>query len=229
MTLDEAMAALEAAGTEQARKIYRRHGVADPMFGVSYAELGRLKKAIKRDQRLAADLWATEVHDARILATMVAEPSAFDAPLVGAWAESAADHAVLDAFAKDVVIHTPHAMAFAEEWIASSDPLLKRGGWSTVASLATFGPADLPNAWFERLLPTIERDIHTAPNRVKEAMNTALIAIGSRSEVLRAPATAAAAHIGKVHVDHGETFCKTPDAVSYIAKAHSRRAARSTA
>ena len=33
MTFDAAMAALEAAGTEQTRKTYRRHGASDPLFG----------------------------------------------------------------------------------------------------------------------------------------------------------------------------------------------------
>jgi 3-methyladenine DNA glycosylase AlkD len=149
--------------------------------------------------------------------------------LLREWAESAADHAVLDEFAKDVVIRTSYARELAEAWIAAPGALLNRGGWSTVASLAAFGPPELPDSWFKALLPHIERNIHTSPNRVKQAMNTALIAIGSRNGALRGPATATAGRIGKVHVDHGETYCKTPDAVSYIAKAHNRRAARASA
>jgi hypothetical protein len=34
MDLATAMTTLEAAGTEQNRKTYRRHGARDPMFGV---------------------------------------------------------------------------------------------------------------------------------------------------------------------------------------------------
>lgn len=49
------------------------------------------------------------------------------------------------------------------------------------------------------------------------------IAIGTRSETLEAKALAAAARIGKVIVDHGQTNCKTPDAVSYIKKARARK------
>jgi len=46
----------------------------------------------------------------------------------------------------------------------------------------------------------------------------ALITIGGRDAALRKLATAAAKRIGVVEVDHGDTACATPDAVTYIAK-----------
>jgi hypothetical protein len=49
-------------------------------------------------------------------------------------------------------------------------------------------------------------------------MNAAVIAIGGRSAALRKLATAAAKRIGPVEVDHGDTACTTPDAVTYIGK-----------
>ena len=45
-----------------------------------------------------------------------------------------------------------------------------------------------------------------------------MISIGGRNSRLQRKAVAAAKRIGKVEVDHGETGCKTPDAVSYIKK-----------
>ncbi|HEX7343423.1 MAG TPA: DNA alkylation repair protein, partial [bacterium] len=75
---------------------------------------------------------------------------------------------------------------------------------------------------FEKFLTIIEREIHRSKNRVREAMNGALIAIGMRNEKLQKQAIAAARRIGKVVVDHGETGCKTPDAEAYILKAAAR-------
>ena len=64
-----------------------------------------------------------------------------------------------------------------------------------------------------------------APNRARQGMNQALIAIGSRNDALATTAIAAAERIGPVEVDHGDTDCKTPDAATYIAKvrAHATR------
>jgi hypothetical protein len=57
-------------------------------------------------------------------------------------------------------------------------------------------------------------------------MNSALIAVGIRNERLQERALAAAARIGTVEVDHGETSCTTPDAAGYIKKTMERRRAR---
>ncbi|MFY8052278.1 MAG: DNA alkylation repair protein, partial [Armatimonadaceae bacterium] len=71
MLLAEVLAQLEAAGSEQTRKTYARHGIRGECFGVSYAVLGQLRKKIKVDDSLALELWASGIHDARILACMV--------------------------------------------------------------------------------------------------------------------------------------------------------------
>ena len=76
MTLAEVLVELETLGTAQNRKTYARHGVTGEAFGVSYANLGKLRKKIKRDHELAQGLWDSGNHDARVLATLVAEPAA---------------------------------------------------------------------------------------------------------------------------------------------------------
>ena len=82
---------------------------------------------------------------------------------------------------------------------------------------------DFPEGYFEKFLTTIEARIHSSPNRVRDAMNMALISIGLLGGTLREQAMAAAKRIGEVEVDHGETGCKTPDAVEYIRRAEARR------
>ena len=74
MTVNEMMSELKSLGSEQTCKTYKRHGVKGDMFGVSYANLGKIKKKIKVDHKLAEQLWATGNHDARIVATMIADP-----------------------------------------------------------------------------------------------------------------------------------------------------------
>jgi hypothetical protein len=112
---------------------------------------------------------------------------------------------------------SPHGAAKAREWLASSDDRLRAAGWTLIGVLAN-RDAQSPDDTFARHLAQIEQSIHTAANRVKQAMNGALIAIGGRSAALRKAATAAAKRIGRVEVDHGDTACQTPDAVPYIAK-----------
>ena len=53
-----------------------------------------------------------------------------------------------------------------------------------------------------------------------------LKADGFQPGVAQATVVAVAKAIGKVEVDHGDTSCKTPDAVPYILKARLRAEAR---
>ena len=72
---EETLARLEELGTPQNRKVYPRHGVKGPLFGVSYANLRKLAKRLAPDHRLAVELWSSGNHDARVLAAMVDDPS----------------------------------------------------------------------------------------------------------------------------------------------------------
>ena len=219
MTLNETLAALEQAGTAQNRKVYGRHGVKPPMFGVSYANLGKLTKRIKVDHELAQQLWESGNHDARILATKVADPARATGKLLEAWRKDLDNYVLTDAFAQ-FAAKTPQAASKARQWSSKKAEWTARSGWLLTAILAR-RPEHEAN--YEQLLGTIESEIHGARNRARDAMNSALIAIGIQSPALRKKAIAAARRIGKVEVDHGETGCKTPDAKSYILKAAARK------
>jgi 3-methyladenine DNA glycosylase AlkD len=227
MTIQQAVEELQKYGTDQNRKVYRRHGVGDKVYGVSFANLNKLKRTIKTDHELARRLWATGNHDARILATMVADPGLVDAALLDSWKDGLDNYIISDAFAKFAAA-TPLARKSAERWTQSPKEWVGRAGWMLLAHLALHD-ASLPRDYFPQYLETIERRIPSSPNRARDAMNSALIAIGLRSPELERKAIAAARRIGEVEVDHGETSCETPDAESYIRKVRARQRQRRAA
>jgi 3-methyladenine DNA glycosylase AlkD len=216
MNKTEAMKELKANGSAQTRKTYRRHGIQGDFFGVSYAALRQMKKKIKVDQSLAEQLWATGNFDARVLATLIADPSRVPASTLNAWAKDL-DHRALAGAFSNVAADAPSAQKQMEKWTKAKDEMIGCAGWHTLASIAR-QDNDLSDAYFEKHLKTIESEIHTSKNWVKYAMNNALINIGVRNPRLKMKAIAAAKRIGKVEVDHGDTSCKTPDAAGYIKK-----------
>ncbi len=217
----ETLRQLESLGTEQNRKVYRRHGVSANLFGVSYAHQHKLAKALKGNHPLALELWASGNHDARVLATLIADPAQGDDPLLDEWVSDVDSYGLTDAFA-GFAGKTDRARDKAEQWRQAAAEWPGRAGWQLVAHLA-MQDKDLPDAYFRARLEDIEGEIHTRKNRVRDAMNNALIAIGIRNAALEPPALAAAARIGKVVVDHGQTGCKTPDAAAYIQRTLARR------
>lgn len=219
------MRELKALGTAQNRKVYGRHGVTGQMYGVSYANLDKLRKKLKTNHELAVELWATGNHDARILATKIADPDAFTSSQFDAWARDLDSYVIADAFSA-AAARSAHARRKADKWTRSKREFVGQTGWNLVAYLA--GTDDeLTNEYFLDRIRTIEDEIHGSENRVRYSMNTALISIGTRNKTLEKKAIAAAKRIGMVHVDHGETGCKTPDAITYIPKAAAHKAAKS--
>jgi 3-methyladenine DNA glycosylase AlkD len=270
MRENEVMEQLAALGTEQIRKTYRRHGATGEVLGVLYSDLRKLHERCGTDQALAEALWATGIHDARVLAAMVADPAIMAEPVTGSDAATGsanADAAVLGpgsrqasgtdsgsepkigsgwsgrpriatwgtqvdsrlllASVAELAAKTPIAVDTLNTWIASGSEWLAATGWHVLAILASRGNGApegvIDDAAYGRYLQQIESTIHGSPNWVRHAMNGALIAIGLRSQELQAEALAAAQRIGKVVVDHGQTACKTPDAISYIRRAVLRR------
>jgi 3-methyladenine DNA glycosylase AlkD len=225
MTLEETMAELERLGTAQNRKVYARHGFSENMFGVSFANLKKLTKVIKTNHALAGGLWATGNEDARMLATMIADPAAMKAKDLDTWVSDIHHYALADVFVGNVASKCRLAAKKAEKWRKSKKDNVSQAGWDLVAHMAMDenGSGD---AVFEQYLEKIEAGIQQAPNRTRHAMNSALIAIGIRNSALQKKAVAAARRIGKVEVDHGETSCKTPEAIPYIKKSWERKKER---
>ncbi|MBK6766769.1 MAG: DNA alkylation repair protein [bacterium] len=221
-TLDALMAEMKKRGTAQAVKIYKRHGMVEPLFGVSFADLYKLQKQIKTDHALAVELWATGNGDARHLATMIADPALFTSKQIDAWVKDQNCTGVCD-LTGGLVARTKFAREKADTWIQSKDEWIGRTGWNVICSLALDAKNELPDAYFEGLLKRLEKEIHGAKNFTRHMMNMALISIGGRNAKLRLLAETAATRIGKVHVDHGETSCKTPEAIPYIAKMWARK------
>src|SRR6185436_10952683 len=107
--------------------------------------------------------------------------------------------------------------------IKSPDEFLREMGYGILGVRLKDDPGSVSDADAEKVLATIEKDIHRSPNRARHAMNGALISIGIFKPGLRGKAIEAAGRIGKVEVDHGETNCRTPDAAAYIEKASKRK------
>jgi len=217
MKLRDALKQLEEVGTPQNRKIYGRHGVQGPLFGVSFAHLKRLAKETGKDHRLAEALWASGNHDARVLSTMIADPAKATARGLDEWSRDLDNYVITDSFS-GYVARAGMAQRKFEVWSKRQGEFVGQAGWNLLCSLAN-EKDDRPDRYFVPHIQTIEDEIHSRKNRVRHSMNMALIAIGLRSPALEKLAAAAAKRIGKVEVDHGQTSCTTPEFGAYVKKA----------
>lgn len=222
MNTQEVMTTLKKLGKPQTAAIYRRHGSGERVFGVLTSEIAKLQKKIKVDHALAMELWKTGNAEARVLALQVADPEKLT--------RAEADGMVHDGPVRFIGCYLSCLMArspIAEEtmraWMTLPDEFHREMGYGILRVRLRDDPDSVSDADAERVLATIEKEIHRSPNWARYAMNGALISIGVFKPALRKKAIGAAKRIGKVEVDHGETNCKTPDAAPYIEKASKRK------
>lgn len=161
-----------------------RYGIAtERAFGITVTQLRGYARTLGRDEELAAELWDSGVHEARLLATMVAEPALVTEMQVDAWIRDVDSWDLCDGLCGNLVDRTPFALDKVVEWTARDEEFVKRAGFALIAWMAVHRK-DLNDECFEAFLPTIREGSTDERNYVKKAVNWALRQIGKRSEGL---------------------------------------------
>ncbi len=223
LEIDEVLAALEAAGTDQTRKTYRRHGAREPLFGVKFGDMRPYAKRIGTDHALAVQLWMTGNVDARLLACMVADPSAFSDAELDAWLGEIDSYFLVDVFVAEVASRAPGRRERADRWIASDRDRSAQAGWDLLNLLA-LSDEDVPDGYFEAKLRLIAARIEGYGNWTRRSASNTITGIGLRSEALEAAARRTAAEMGPIEFDPGQTSCVMPDPIAYLEKTRDHRA-----
>ena len=195
MTAPEILAALRARADAKNVAGMARYGISTAgTLGVPVVVIRRLAKQAGRSHELARELWASGIHEARILATIVDEPARVTRRQMKQWARDFDSWDVCDQACQNLFRYTPFAWEMAAEWAGDKREFVRRAGFALMAGLAVKAK-DAPNADFEALLPLIARAATDERNLVKKAVNWALRAIGKRNPHLRRAAIAAAENI----------------------------------
>ncbi len=224
MTAKAIIEEIKPLGRESYKKVLRNHGIPEPVFGVKIEELKKIQKRIKKDYRLALDLYDTGIYDAMYLAGLIADDAQMTKKDLQHWVEKACGP--LAGFTVPwVASGSPHGHDIALEWIESKNEITAGAGWATLSGLVSIKNDDeLDLAELKKLLQRVQKTIHQAPNTVRYDMNGFVIAVGSYVAPLNSFAKEVAENIGKVTVDMGNTSCQVPFAPDYIRKVEKRGA-----
>lgn len=224
MTLNEVLSELKAYGSEQTRKVLKRHGAKEPFFGVKVENLKKIQKKIGKDHKLAMELFETGNTDAMQLAGYICEPERLSMDDLQRWAELSYWYLLSEYTVAAVAADTGFGFEAATGWIKSDRENIASSGWATLATLiAKRKDSSTDVTVLKYLLESIPGMIHQSPNRVRYTMNNFIIAAGAYLPELTGLSKETALKIGKVRVDMGDTACKVPDALTYIQKTASRR------
>ncbi|HZN62964.1 MAG TPA: DNA alkylation repair protein [Planctomycetota bacterium] len=219
MNAAEAMKELQKKGTAQTKKTWMRHGCPEPLFGVKVADMKVLMKKTGKDTSLAKELYRTGNGDAMYFAGLIGNGAELSRAELQDWVERATWSMVSEYTVPWMATEHPEGWSLGLSWIESPVEKIASAGWSTLSSIVSNREdKDLDLNAVEGLLDRAAKTIGSAPNKVRYTMNNFVITVGWSVKPLTKKALAAAAKLGKVEVDMGDTACKIPVATDYIKK-----------
>ncbi len=168
--------------------------VGDGRLGLSVPAMRGMARTLGRDHTLAQALWDTGIPDARIVASMVAEPALLTSRQMDAWVKGFAAWDVCDQTCLNAFVKSPLAWGKVEAWATRKDEFVRRAAFSLLATLAVHDKKASDEAFIAALV-LVEAAADDERNFVKKAVNWALRGIGKRNTALRAQAIAAALRI----------------------------------
>jgi 3-methyladenine DNA glycosylase AlkD len=190
--------ALERLGDRSRLEGMARFGIdTTRAVGVTVTELRRFARDLGHDHELAAALWASGVHEARLLASLVDEPAMVSETQMEAWVSDLDSWDVCDGVCGNLFDRTPFALEKAVECTSREPEFEKRAAFALMASAAVHRK-DLPDAAFASLLPVIRGQATDERNYVKKAVSWALRQIGKRSSGLNSRAVRTAEQIERI-------------------------------
>jgi len=167
-------------------------------LGISIYVLRKMAKEIKPDHALAERLWASGIHEARILAALVDEPKKLTEEQMERWVREFDSWDVCDQVCSNLFDQAPFAYRKAAEWSEREEEFVKRAGFVLMAALSVHDEKAPDEAFFP-FFPIIIREATDERNFVKKAVNWALRQIGKRNASLNGRAIAVAEEIRDIH------------------------------
>ena len=140
-------------------------------YGCSIPFLRNLAKKIGKNHELALELWDSEIHDARLLAGFIDEPSKVSEKQIENWVCDFDSWDVCDLVCSNLFDQTGFAWGKAVEWTKRDEEFVKRAGFVLMAALSVHDKK-AKDGDFEKFFPIIKRESNDERNFVR---NTGLM------------------------------------------------------
>jgi 3-methyladenine DNA glycosylase AlkD len=166
-------------------------------LGVSIPVLRKIARTNGKDHQVALSLFASGIHEAKILAALIDDPKLVSEGQMEKWLKQFDSWDVTDQVCTILFDKTSLAWRKAKEWTRKEPEYQKRAAYSLMAGLAVHDRL-ATNDEFEELLPLILQGSTDERNYVKKAVNWALRGIGKRNAHLCTSALHVAKEITKL-------------------------------
>lgn len=175
---------LNAGSIEGIKKMERIGIIVPNALGVNLTQLREIAKPYKGKHELALQLWNYEYHEAKILATMIDDPTQVTKAQIAKWAFDFDSWDICDLACRNLFENTPYVQELIGRWTKCKRVFLKRAGFVLIARQAKVNKT-MADEKFIYYLSIIEKNSDDERNFVKKALSWSLRQIGKRNIFLR--------------------------------------------
>ncbi len=185
MTVQEVKQILEENKNERGIAVWERTAPTTRLksYGIGLTQLKKIAKEIGKDHELAQKLWKEDFLDCVLLSIMLEEPKKVTREQVEEQKEHLNYWMLAHTYCSVLLAKVTFIKELADQWTASSDTTEKRCGYLVLYEIAKSNKK-LTDDYFIPYLETIEAELQSQENFVKDAMNNCIWMIGSRNKVL---------------------------------------------
>jgi 3-methyladenine DNA glycosylase AlkD len=196
MNCREIIKKFESLGSQKNIDGMARFGIKpkSKVFGVPVPEIRKLAKQIRKDHRLALELFDSGFHEARLLATMIAIPEEITEQQFKKWIKLFDSWDIVDQACMNLFCKSKIAVKKISELARVDGEFEKRTAFSLMAALAVHNK-DMKDKDFIKYFCLIKNASNDERNFVKKAVNWALRQIGKRNRNLNKEAAKLAKEI----------------------------------
>lgn len=148
-------------------------------IGVSVPDVRRIAKRAGRDDSVADELWASGIHEARLLAALVYDPRTFPPAKADALLEDVVSWDLCDHLCNTLFVKLDGYESFIARWRSADALYTRRAAFSLMASAATH-EREIPADTLARYLEWVEAAAGDPRDHVKKAVAWALREVGQR-------------------------------------------------
>ncbi len=167
------------------------------VLGIPIPETRKLAKAIGKNHKLALKLWDSKIHEARILAGLVADYEELTEKQITKWAKDFDSWDVVDQVCMNLFDKSKIAKKLILQFSKSKKEFVKRTAFSLMAALASHDKK-MSDKDFIKFFLIIKKASTDERNFVRKSVNWALRGIGKRNMILNRKAVELARVIQKI-------------------------------
>ena len=130
MKIEEIVKLLKSRKNEKGIKVAKRFGIDSKyeILGISRIELRKIAKSIGKNTSLALKLWKINILEAKILATLIANPKGFKKEYACKWVKDVDNWDLCDQLVLNLLWKTDYAFELVKEFCESDEEFVKRAG-----------------------------------------------------------------------------------------------------